>query len=79
MGTEITSSVSLSVDIEGQAVSGDVGTITVPVCEGVVTMPDVRKALAALLTEAAASMLADRSGFTLAPPSPGEGESGSPA
>ncbi|WP_263170665.1 hypothetical protein [Streptomyces sp. SCSIO ZS0520] len=77
MTAETTSTVSLTVDIDGQAVCGEVGTITVPVHEGVVEMPDVRRALAALLTEAAASMLAGQSDFALAPPPPGEGESAS--
>ncbi|MGW4728103.1 hypothetical protein ACWEQC_02670 [Streptomyces shenzhenensis] len=76
MSAEITSTVRLAVDIDGQAVTGEVGTITVPVRDGIVEMPEVRRHLAALLTEAAASLLAGQADFALAPP--GEGESGSP-
>jgi hypothetical protein len=79
MTAEITSAVRLAVDIDGQDVTGEVGTITMPVCDGTVAMPDVRRALAALLTKVAASLLADQSDFALTPPPPGEGEAGSPA
>ncbi|MFJ8883618.1 hypothetical protein ACIRJR_09410 [Streptomyces sp. NPDC102402] len=71
MPAEITSPVRLSVEIDSQDLSADVGAITVDVHGGLVAMPDVRAALADLLTRVAASLDVDQSDFALAAPSQG--------
>ncbi|MER7967774.1 hypothetical protein ABTX35_01955 [Streptomyces sp. NPDC096080] len=76
--SEITSPVTLSVEIDGTTVRGDIGTITVESRkDGVFYTGEVFEAVSRLLAETASHLMAGRSSFALAPP--GEGESRFPA
>lgn len=57
MSHAINSRVHLHVDIDGYPIPGELGTITVPIHDGAVALPDVRQALGELLIEAGAYLL----------------------